>query len=352
MRRYEVQEFGQPLAAHDYPVPAPVGAEVLLKVRAAGVCHSDLHIWEGGYDLGQGKRLSLKDRGIALPLAMGHETVGEVVALGPEADGVAVGDVRLVYPWIGCGECAVCRAGNENLCASARFLGVHRHGGYADEILVPHARYLVDIGEMAPAEMAPYACSGLTTYSALRKIPADVLAREPVVIVGAGGLGLMATNLVQVMGGRAILVDIDPAKREAGLAAGAIAAIDGSAADAVKQLWTAAGGPIMAMLDCVGAPQTVSLGFQALGKGGQLIIIGLFGGEARLSIPLIPMRAISIQGSYVGNLAELKELVALVRAKHVHPIPITRRPLADASAALDDLHQGKVVGRTVLVPAV
>ncbi len=351
MRRYEVQEFGQPLQAHDYPTVTPVGAEVLLRVRAAGVCHSDLHIWEGGYDLGQGKRLSLKDRGIALPLAMGHETVGEVVAIGPDATGVEIGDTRLIYPWIGCGTCTVCLAGNENLCATARFLGVHTHGGYAEQILVPHARYLIDIGDMTPAEMAPYACSGLTTYSALKKIPQDILAREPVVIFGAGGLGLMCTNLLKVMGGRAILVDIDPAKREAALKAGAIAAIDGAAPDALKQLWAAAGGPLLAVIDCVGAPSTVQMGFNALAKGGQLIIIGLFGGEAALSIPLIPMRAITIQGSYVGNLAELKELVALVRTKHIQPIPITRRPLAEAASALDDLHHGKVVGRTVLEPA-
>jgi len=351
MRRYEVQEFGEPLQAHDYPELTPAGAEVLLRVRAAGVCHSDLHIWEGGYDLGQGKRLSLKDRGIALPLAMGHETVGEVVALGPDATGVAIGDVRLIYPWIGCGHCAVCLAGNENLCAAARFLGVHRHGGYAEQILVPHARYLIDIGDLSPADMAPYACSGLTTYSALKKIPKDILAREPIVVVGAGGLGLMCTNLIGVLGGRAILVDIDPAKRAAALAAGAIAAIDGAAADALDQLKAAAGGMVWAIIDCVGAPATVKLGFDALAKGGQLIIIGLFGGEARLSIPLIPMRAIAIQGSYVGNLAELKELVALVRSKQIQPIPITRRPLDQADAALSDLHKGKVVGRTVLEPA-
>jgi propanol-preferring alcohol dehydrogenase len=156
-----------------------------------------------------------------------------------------------------------------------------------------------------------------------------------------------------VLGGRAILVDIDPAKRAAALEAGAIAAIDGAATDALdQQLKAAAGGPVWAVIDCVGAPATVKLGFDALAKGGQLIIIGLFGGEANLSIPLIPMRAITIQGSYVGNLAELKELVALVRSKHIQPIPITRRPLdqADGGARRTCMH-GRVVGRTVLEPA-
>ena len=98
---------------------------------AAGICHSDLHIWEGYYELGGGKRLKLPDRGIKLPLTMGHENVGEVVAVGPDAKGVKVGDLRLVYPWIGCGECKVCKRGDENLCTKPQILGVFSHGGYA-----------------------------------------------------------------------------------------------------------------------------------------------------------------------------------------------------------------------------
>ena len=113
MKSFKVTDFNAPLTEVDVATPKPEGTQVLLKVKAAGVCHSDLHIWEGGYDLGHGRKpLSLKDRGVSLPLTMGHETVGEVVAFGPEAKGVAVGDVRLVYPWLGCGECATCKAGD------------------------------------------------------------------------------------------------------------------------------------------------------------------------------------------------------------------------------------------------
>src|SRR4051812_35066983 len=118
MKSYQVASFGEPLAAAEAPTPRPEGAQVLLEVVAAGVCHSDLHIWEGGYDLGHGKRLSLRDRGIALPLTMGHETAGRVVAMGPDAKGVTPGKTYLVYPWIGCGHCATCRRGDENLCAT------------------------------------------------------------------------------------------------------------------------------------------------------------------------------------------------------------------------------------------
>ena len=139
MRSYRMVDFGAPLEAVDVGTPEPTGTQVLLRVRAAGVCHSDLHIWDGGYDLGFGRRMALKDRGIQVPLTLGHETTGEVVAVGPEARGaVRPGEMRLIYPWIGCGSCAVCVRGDENLCAKPRFLGVYCDGGYSDHITVPH----------------------------------------------------------------------------------------------------------------------------------------------------------------------------------------------------------------------
>ncbi len=123
MKSYDVCECGAPLRLMERPTPKPTGTEVLLKVIAAGVCHSDLHIWDGYYDLGGGKRLQLADRGVKLPLTMGHENVGEVVAVGPDAKGVKVGDRRLVHPWLGCGECAVCQARRR---AAVPHAGQHR----------------------------------------------------------------------------------------------------------------------------------------------------------------------------------------------------------------------------------
>ena len=107
MKSYDVAECGAPLKLFERPTPTPSGSEVLLRVLAAGVCHSDIHIWEGHYDLGGGKKLKLTERGVKLPLTMGHETVGTVVALGPDAKGAKIGDKRLVFPWLGCGSCAV-----------------------------------------------------------------------------------------------------------------------------------------------------------------------------------------------------------------------------------------------------
>ena len=190
MQSYDVCECGAPLRLMNRPTPKPTGTEVLLKVTAAGICHSDLHFWEGIYDLGGGKTLKLTDRGMKLPLTMGHETAGQVVALGPKAKGVKIGAKRLVYPWIGCGKCLVCKRGEENLCTKPGFIGVFRPGGYADHIIVPHPRYLFDYGSLKPEQAAPLACSGVTAYSALKKFGATLKA-EPTVIIGAGGVGLM-----------------------------------------------------------------------------------------------------------------------------------------------------------------
>ncbi|WP_457492114.1 alcohol dehydrogenase [Tardiphaga sp. P5_C7] len=355
MKSFKVLEFNEPLGEVDEQTPQPTGTQVLIRVKAAGVCHSDLHIWEGGYELGHGrKKLSLKDRGITLPRTMGHETVGEVIAFGPdaqqEAGGVKIGDIALAYPWIGCGKCAVCLAGDENLCLAPRCLGVHCDGGYSDHLLVPHPRYLIDLKGMDPVIAAPYACSGVTTYSALKKIESDL--GNPIVIFGAGGLGLMALELLKAMGGKgAIVVDIDARKREAAIKAGALAAVDGNAPDALEQLAKAAGQPILSVIDLVGTPSTTQLGFDVLSKGGKLIMVGLFGGGATWALPLIAMKALTIQGSYVGNLRETKELLELVRTKKVQPIPTTPMPLGKANAALNDLKDGKLVGRAILTPA-
>ena len=220
MRAWAVVENGAPLKEIELPTPEPKGTEVLIEVTHCGVCHSDLHIWEGYYDIGGGKKMSLADRGVSLPLAMGHEIVGRVAKLGPEATGVRVGDLRIVYPWIGCGKCQTCLSEDDNMCAlAARSLGVYQNGGYGTHVLAPHPRHLIDPGKVDPAVAATYACSGITVYSAIKKampLPPDA----PIVIVGAGGLGLNAVAILKALKHRNIVVvDIDPAKREAALKA-------------------------------------------------------------------------------------------------------------------------------------
>ncbi|HXQ49682.1 MAG TPA: alcohol dehydrogenase [Stellaceae bacterium] len=351
MRSYDIVEFGEPLKQVDRAEPVPAGTEVLLKTLATGVCHSDLHIWDGYYDIGGGKRFSLRDRGLAPPITLGHEIAGEVVALGPDATGVKLGDKRVIFPWIGCGTCAVCARGDEHLCNRPRSLGIQRPGGFADRVLVPHARYLLPLGRLSAAEAAPYACSGLTTFGALKKVGAAVFRKEPILVIGAGGLGLMCLTLLKAQGGRgAVVADIDPKKRQAALDAGALAAIDAAAPDAVKQAQAAAKAPLAAAIDFVGAGPTARLGIDAVARGGKYVIVGLFGGDITLALPFLPIRAITIQGSFVGSLAEFKELMALVEGGAVLPVPRNERALGEAEAALRDLREGRVVGRTILTP--
>ena len=351
MRMFQVCTCGEPLQLNEAPTPKPQGAEVLLKMIAAGVCHSDLHLSDGYFDLGGGKKLSVVERGMKLPVTLGHENVGEVIAFGPDAKGVAIGDKRLVDPWMGCGECRVCKRGDEQLCTKPSSIGVFRNGGYADHLLVPHPRYLFDIGDLPPEKVAPLACSGVTTYSALKKV-GPTLTTDPTVIIGAGGLGLMCLALHKAMGGHsAVVVDIDPAKRDAAKKAGAVATIDGAAPDAIQQVIAATGGGSWATIDLVGSAQTARLGIDSLVKGGKLIIVGLYGGEITQSLPPFPMRAISIQGSYTGSLTDTKELIDLVRRTGLPPVPIATRPWTEVNAALADLRAGKVIGRVVLTPS-
>lgn len=350
MKCQSLTDFKMPLTSETRPDPTISGTEVLLRVTANGICHSDLHIREGSYNLGQGRTLSFGDRGLKLPLVMGHEPTGRVLALGPDAGEVDTSKDYVIYPWQGCGDCFQCNMGRENYCASPQYLGLNVDGGYADTIKIPHPRYLFDMGTLSPEIAAPLACSGLTTFSALKKVE-DTIKEAPVVIIGAGGLGLMAIGLVQAMGGLApVVVDLDPAKRKAALAAGAAQAIDGAADDAVAQVQAAVGGPALAAIDLVGAESSAGLAFDAVGKGGKIVMVGLFGGAASWPLPLIPVKAVTILGSYVGSLKEFGELMALAVDGKVPALPTQTHELEKASELLDQLEEGKIIGRAVLVP--
>jgi D-arabinose 1-dehydrogenase-like Zn-dependent alcohol dehydrogenase len=350
MKSYKVTAFGSPLSEVVEPVRPPQGTEVLLRVVACGVCHSDLHLSDGHFDLGGGRQMDLS-KALQLPRTLGHEIVGEVVAVGDAVAGLAIGSQWLVYPWIGCGHCSLCRAGDEHLCGQPRALGTSVDGGFSDHVSVPHQRYLVDYGQI-PADVAcTYACSGLTAFSALRKAGA-ITPEDPLMIIGAGGVGQSAIRLCTVVHGVGPSVaDIDPAKRAAALEAGAVRAADPLEADVKRSLLKATGGGYAAVIDFVGTPKTVEFGMSLLRKGGKLIVVGLFGGAVEVSIPMLPLRSISLEGSYVGRLDELQELAALGRAGKVPSIQVADRALSEAQQALDDLRGGKVAGRAVLCPA-
>jgi D-arabinose 1-dehydrogenase-like Zn-dependent alcohol dehydrogenase len=298
---------------------------------------------DGVFELGGGKQLEVGQEGMVL----GHEIFGKVVALGPDAEGAAIGDLRVVFPWIGCGECAACQRGDEQLCTPGRALGIAQHGGFADHVLVPHSRYLFDKGDVSDSLAATYACSGLTAYGALKKV-GELQADDEVVIIGAGGVGSMAIQIAKAMGIDPIVVDIDEGKLQTARDFGATRTFNSSDPQTAKAIRKATGGAYAA-LDFVGAEASVNYGLNCLRKGGMLVIIGLYGGALSMPIPFIPMNARIIQGSYVGSLQDMSELMTMVRDGKIAPIDIVERPLAEANAALADLKAGQVRGRQVLV---
>jgi D-arabinose 1-dehydrogenase-like Zn-dependent alcohol dehydrogenase len=344
MLSWQIIEHGKPLQKVLSDTPKPQGSEVLVRITRAGVCHSDVHIWDGYFDLGGGKRFYVKERGCVPPFTLGHEPFGVVEALGPRARGVRVGQKKIVYPWIGCGKCAVCKAGQDNYCVSGiRFLGVSRPGAYSTHLLVPDAKYLVDAAGIDEAFAATLACSGLTAYSAASKLP-QIGPRERVAVLGCGGLGLIGISVLRAKGVKHVVAcDIDDVKLAAAARLGAKETLDTRAPDAAQKLQG-----IAAAIDFVGSPPTAALGIGALRKGGRYVICGLYGGELVHPLPPIAQRAIGIVGSYVGSLQELKEVVGLAKRRKLRPAPVEIRPGDQAARALDDLKAGRVLGRIVL----
>lgn len=346
MKAWAVVAHGAPLECVELPDPEPRGTDVVVEVTHCGVCHSDLHLWHGGYDLGGGKMLSVKDRGLMLPAAPGHEIVGRVVGMGPEATGVAIGDHRVVYPWVGCGHCARCLAEEDNFCPSQRSLGVAVNGGFGRLVKVPHPRYLLSYDGIEPALAATYACSGLTAYSASRKV-LPVESGAAVVLIGAGGLGLAAIAMLRALGQmRIVSVDLSEAKRRAALDAGAIAAVDGGSGDPAGQI--TATGPVGAVIDFVGADATVQLGMAVLPKAGKLVLVGIGGGELTLSVAGTIFRAHTIQGSLTGSIPELRAVLRLAREGQLAATPVREVEKLRVNQVMQDLDAGRVTGRVVL----
>ena len=349
--RWAFPKWGEALELHEETLAPPAGHEVTVRVTHCGICHSDLHIQAGGFDMGGGKFTSLEKGGTRLPVTMGHEIGGEVVEVGPDVRGVKAGDRVVVYPWLGCGECPTCLAGNDHLCnRAARNLGMQLPGGYADLCRVPNERYLVPIGTLDPARAATFACAGITAYGAIRKIPqAD--AEDYIAVVGCGGVGMTAIALLSATSkAKIIAIDPDAGKREAALRDGAAMAIDPSAADATRTAVKGAGNNIAGVIDFVGSESSTSMAVNLVRRGGTVVIVGLFGGEFRCPVPMFPFKSMTVVGSYVSGLNELRELIALAQTVKLPEIPLTLRPLAEVNASLRDLAEGRVVGRVVLQP--
>tara|TARA_Y100001958_G_C21148651_1_gene485382 strand:+ start:65 stop:1111 length:1047 start_codon:yes stop_codon:yes gene_type:complete len=346
MKSYQVPEPGMPLQEVDSPTPKPTGKEVVLKTIACGVCHTDLHLHSGAFDLGEGNKLNVP---VPNPFTLGHEVFGEVVAVGPNANNVSIGDKRIVYPWIGCSKCDVCDEGNEHLCSSGPVIGVMMPGGFGDHVIVPDSKYLHDAGDTPEHLAGSYACSGLTAYSALKK-GAPFSSDNDLIIIGIGGVGMMGLQIAKAaFNCNPIVVDVDEQKLKLAIENGASAAINPMDDDAASKVLEITGGNASVAIDFVGSEQSTAFGTNLLRKGGKYIIVGLYGGELKLPLPLIPILERAVQGSYTGSPEDMHELMELVRSGKVDPIPVEKRPAREANQTLEDLKNGKIIGRAALM---
>ncbi len=331
---------------------APIsGHEVTVRITHCGICHSDLHIQAGGFEMGGGRLSSLEAAGNTLPLTLGHEIVGEVVELGPDVQGVKMGEHVIVYPWLGCGACPVCERGDEQLCPKANMsMGLKLPGGFGDLVRMRHERYLVPVGALDPARAATFACAGITAWGAIKKLPPTTSA-DWVAVVGCGGVGMTAVALLAATTqSRIVAIDPDPAKREAALKHGASLAYDPSVKGAAKEVMAACGGNIAGVIDFVGAESSSSFAVNIVRRAGQVVIVGLFGGEFKLALPMFIFKSLNVSGSMVGSLPLLRELVALAQTITLPTIPIELRPISAVNQSLDDLAHGRILGRVVLQP--
>jgi alcohol dehydrogenase, propanol-preferring len=346
MRAVQLVAWGAEPQLREVPRPVAGPGEVLVKVTAAGLCHSDLHLM----DWPQG---TLPYR---LPFTLGHENAGVVAGLGPDVNGLDEGDAVLVYGSWGCERCRQCLSGAMNLCENVEARGgigggLGFDGGLADYMVVPSSRYLVPIGDLDPVQAAPLTDAALSPYRAIKARLASLTPGSSTVVIGVGGLGHVAirllralspTRVIAIVGSRpdavegALRVGADAAFRSEGLELGAVRAELGSARAAL-------------VLDFVGVDETMRLAADLLGVGGHATLVGIAGGTFPMSFGSVPLEC-SVSMNCWGSLPELNEVVQLARSGALE-VDVETVDLDDAITAYRRLREGKVNGRAVVVPA-
>ena len=334
---------GHPARIEDVAKPSPGAGQILIKVGGAGVCHSDLHVME-------------EDFGFTPPFTLGHENAGWVAALGQGVTTVKEGDAVAVYgPW-GCGRCHACQLSFENYCENWAQLngfggGLGLDGGMAEYMLVPSARLLVPLGDLSPAKAAPLSDAALTPYHAIRRALPHLNADSTVVVVGVGGLGHMAIQLLRVLAPvRIIAADVDDSKLQQARALGADDIVNNrnaeDAADRIRAITGARGAGLV--LDCVGVQPTIDLGGKLLGRNSVWTIVGLGGGHHDFHHGSTPYGT-TMSIPYWGSRVELMEVIAMARDGRIHA-ETTEFPLRDAVDVYAKLKAGRIAGRAVLIP--
>jgi alcohol dehydrogenase, propanol-preferring len=326
------------------PVPGP--GEVLIAIDAAGLCHSDLHImeWPSGAVPWE------------LPFTLGHENAGTVVALGPGTDGVAEGDRVLVHARWGCGRCWHCLQGAENRCPHSLELfggqggGAGRDGGLADYMVVPAVRYLVPLGDLDPVLAAPLTDAALTPYHAIRQFPEQLRPNGCVVVIGVGGIGHLAVQLLRALGeARVVAVDVREDALELALRSGAHAVLPARDLDVAELRAETGPDGATLVIDCVATNETLALAAGVVAPGGAISYVGRGGGTLSVALGTLPPECTVTIPTW-GTLAELVEVVALARSGAIH-IETEPLPLEQALAGYRRLRRGEVTGRAVVCPA-
>ncbi|MGY1709063.1 NAD(P)-dependent alcohol dehydrogenase [Geodermatophilus sp. SYSU D00758] len=345
MRAVQYRTIGGEPEVVEVETPEPGPGQVRLRVTAAGLCHSDAFVMG----------LPAEQYGYGLPLTLGHEGAGVVDALGEGVTGVAVGEPVAVYgPW-GCGLCHACARGAENYCTRAAALGIMppglgSPGALAEFMLVDDVRHLVPLGGLDPVASVSLTDAGLTPYHAVVSSLDELPAGSTAVVIGAGGLGHVAIQVLRaVTGATVVALDVSEQKLELAREVGAhhVLRSEPAAVEAIRSLTGGVGA--QAVFDIVGAPPTLEIARRTVAPDGVVQIVGIGGGTLPTGFFSTPMGA-SVRAPYWGTRTELMEVLDLARAGAVH-VEVERFGLDEAPEAYRRLHEGTIRGRAVVVPS-
>ncbi len=338
MKAAVLRDFKKPLAIEEVDRPKLESDEVLIRVEACGVCHSDLHVADG--DWPQLAKIVKK------PLILGHEIVGRVAEMGEGVRGVHIDD-RVGVPWLhwSCGECEFCREGNENLCARQKITGVTVDGGYAEFVKAPASHALKIPDRISSMEAAPLFCAGVTVYRALKQ--AKISRGQRLAIFGIGGLGHLSVQIGRAMGAEITAVDISEEKLALARSLGAAHAFHAASTDVAKGFREMGG--VHAALVTSAAKAAYDAAFYSVRPSGTLLVVGLPAENICFPPILMAAREIRMQASAVGTREDLSEILAMAATGKVR-CQVAARPLAAANEVLEQLRRGNISGRIVLTP--
>lgn len=333
MRSAVVRQLGTPAQVEERPVPQPGPGQILIRLEACGLCHTDIHAMQGDWPVKPN-----------LPLVPGHEGVGIVEALGEGVTTRQVGQ-RVAMPWLGhaCGECRYCVDGRENLCESQYNNGYAVDGAYA-EYMLADARYAVVVPDgVTPLDAAPLTCAGVTTYAAIKN--AHVIPGETVAVFGVGGLGHLAVQYARLVGAKVIAVDVTEEKLALATELGADHTVNARTTDPVEAIRDLGGADVAVVLAV--APAVFRQSFDALNRGGRLVLVSL-PADGTITLPIFEtvLKGISVIGSIVGTRQDLTEVFTLHAAGRTRVITETR-DLDQVNSAVDEVLEGTVPARLV-----